>query len=182
MTLWRLQTSMDDYRRLSTTAVSLSPIYHNEPTIYHAPLRLGTTEVYIRTRLRFTSIRFQNSEPFTTTENVLKTCAETTADQELFRTGEVGGRQRCSYGLDVSKLAQRKKRLRRYWVRPLLERRPLLRQYSRSSMARTPMARLPWLIRTRFWAPTKFFRYLKKTNISGIFFYFIMKLYVLCTH
>ena len=25
-------------------------------------------------------------------------------------------------------------------------------------IARTPMARLPWLIRTRFWVPTKFFR------------------------
>ena len=34
-------------------------------------------------------------------------------------------------------------------------------QYSRTSIARTPMARLPWLIRTRFWVPTK----LKKTNI-----------------
>ena len=39
--------------------------------------------------------------------------------------------------------------------------------YSRTSMARTPMARLPWLIRTRFWVPTKFFRELKKTNIQG---------------
>ena len=31
-------------------------------------------------------------------------------------------------------------------------------KYSRTSMARTPMARLPWLIRTRFWVRTKFFR------------------------
>ena len=31
-------------------------------------------------------------------------------------------------------------------------------QYSRTSVARTPMARLPWLIRTRFWVPTKCFR------------------------
>ena len=30
--------------------------------------------------------------------------------------------------------------------------------YSRTSMARTPMAPLPWLIRTHFWVPTKFFR------------------------
>ena len=30
--------------------------------------------------------------------------------------------------------------------------------YSRTSMARTPMARLPWLFRTRFWVPTKLFR------------------------
>ena len=37
--------------------------------------------------------------------------------------------------------------------------------YSQTSIARTPMARLPWLIRTRFWVPTKFFRQLKKTNI-----------------
>ena len=31
--------------------------------------------------------------------------------------------------------------------------------YSRTSIARTPMACLPWLIRTQFWVPTKFFRY-----------------------
>ena len=31
-------------------------------------------------------------------------------------------------------------------------------EYSRTSIARTAMARLPWLIRTRFSAPTKFFR------------------------
>ena len=37
--------------------------------------------------------------------------------------------------------------------------------YSRTSIGRTPMARLPWLIRTRFWVPTKFFKQLKKTNI-----------------
>ena len=30
--------------------------------------------------------------------------------------------------------------------------------YSRTSMARTPMARLPWLIQTRFRVPMKFFR------------------------
>ena len=34
----------------------------------------------------------------------------------------------------------------------------ILRKYSRTSIARTPMARLPWLIRTHFWVPTKFFR------------------------
>ena len=27
-------------------------------------------------------------------------------------------------------------------------------------MTRTPMARLPWMIRTGFWVPTKLFRYL----------------------
>ena len=37
-------------------------------------------------------------------------------------------------------------------------RRASILTYSRPSMARTPMARLPWLIRTRFWVPTKFFR------------------------
>ena len=31
------------------------------------------------------------------------------------------------------------------------------------------MAHLPWLIRTRFWVPTKFFPYLNKTNIWGNF-------------
>ena len=41
--------------------------------------------------------------------------------------------------------------------------------YSRTSMAQTPIARLPWLIRTRFWVSTKFFRHLKKTNIYGNF-------------
>ena len=30
--------------------------------------------------------------------------------------------------------------------------------YSRTSIPRTPMARLPWLIRTRFLFPAKFFR------------------------
>ena len=38
----------------------------------------------------------------------------------------------------------------------------------RTSIARTPMAHLPWLIRTRFLIPTKFFRWLKETNIKGI--------------
>ena len=52
--------------------------------------------------------------------------------------------------------------------------------YSKISRTQTPMARLPWLIRTRFWDPTKFFRELKKTNIRIMMFffiYFIMKLY-----
>ena len=31
-------------------------------------------------------------------------------------------------------------------------------------MARTPMARLPWLTRTRFLVPMKFFQKLKKTK------------------
>ena len=37
--------------------------------------------------------------------------------------------------------------------------------YSKTSMTRTLMARLPGMIRTRFRVPTKFFRQLKKTNI-----------------
>ena len=42
-------------------------------------------------------------------------------------------------------------------------------KYSRTSIARTSMARLPWLIRTHFWVPTKFFHLLKKTNRLGFF-------------
>ena len=37
--------------------------------------------------------------------------------------------------------------------------------YSITSMARTQMARLPWIIRTLFSVPTKSFKQLKKTNI-----------------
>ena len=37
------------------------------------------------------------------------------------------------------------------------------KKYSRTSMAQ--IARLPWLIRTRFRVPTKFFRSLPRTNI-----------------
>ena len=43
----------------------------------------------------------------------------------------------------------------RFWQSPL---RHVRIQYSQTSIARTPIARLPWLIRTRFWVPTKFFR------------------------
>ena len=42
-------------------------------------------------------------------------------------------------------------------------------KYSRTSIALIPMARLPWLIRTRFWVPTKFFRQLKKKIFYGNF-------------
>ena len=46
--------------------------------------------------------------------------------------------------------------------------------YSITSMAWTRMARLSWMIRTRFSVPTKSFQKLKKTNILGyIFSYFI---------
>ena len=43
---------------------------------------------------------------FTPTENVLTTCEKTTADQELGRTREGGGRQRRSQGFDASNSAQ----------------------------------------------------------------------------
>ena len=53
-------------------------------------------------------------------------------------------------------------------------------KYSRTSMARTPMAHLPWLIRI--------FVYLRNSSDSfkkqylGEFSYFITKMYVVCTH
>ena len=42
--------------------------------------------------------------------------------------------------------------------------------YSRTLIARTPMARLPWLIRNRFLV------------FELDLFYFIMKVYAVCTH
>ena len=50
-----------------------------------------------------------------------------------------------------------------YWV---------TRSYSQASIARTSMARLPWLIRTRFWVPTKSFRQLKNTILRKIFSFY----------
>ena len=45
------------------------------------------------------------------------------------------------------------------------------------------MARLPWMIQTRFSVPTKSFQLLKKANIYlGIFSCFIMELDAVCTH
>ena len=45
-------------------------------------------------------------------------------------------------------------------------------RYSWTSVARTPMARLPWLIRIHFWVPTKFFfRSLQKHFLGEIFFF-----------
>ena len=40
----------------------------------------------------------------------------------------------------------------------LITKRFLMSSYSKISMTRTPMTHLPWLIRTRFWVPRKFFR------------------------
>ena len=42
-------------------------------------------------------------------------------------------------------------------------------KYRKPSVTRTPMARLPWLIRTRFWVHRKFLWQLKKTNSWGNF-------------
>ena len=58
-------------------------------------------------------------------------------------------------------------------------------------MTRTPMTRLPWLIRSRFFffffflVPRKFFRQLKIANILGyfrIFFQFHHEMYFVSTH
>ena len=83
----------------------------------------GATELYIRTRMRFTSIHFQNSETFTMTENVLTsiTCAKTSADQELGITGEGGGRQRCSHCLANQRNRRQRRRKRRYWAKPCFD-------------------------------------------------------------
>ena len=39
------------------------------------------------------------------------------------------------------------------------------KNYSITAMTQTPMACLPWIIRTHFLIPRKFFQNLKKTNI-----------------
>ena len=56
--------------------------------------------------------------------------------------------------------------------------------YSQTSRSPTPTARLP--CRTRFWVPRKFFRQSRKQRLSDryfkIFSYFIMQMYVVCTH
>ena len=48
-------------------------------------------------------------------------------------------------------------------------------------MARTRMARLPWMIRT-FFSPHKILPIAQENKNSGIFSYFIVELYVVCTH
>ena len=53
--------------------------------------------------------------------------------------------------------------------------------YSITSMARTRMARLPWMIRTLFSVPTILPK-AQENKYLGIFSYFIMELYVVCTH
>ena len=54
--------------------------------------------------------------------------------------------------------------------------------YSWTSLAQTPMARLPWLIWIRFWVPTNFFPIAQENKSLGKFSYSIMKLYVQRTH
>ena len=55
-------------------------------------------------------------------------------------------------------------------------------KYSITSMARTRMARLPWMIRTLFSVPTKFFQKLKKKQIFRDFFLILSWNCMLCTH
>ena len=44
------------------------------------------------------------------------------------------------------------------------------------------MAGLPWLIRTRFLVPYEILPIAQENKYLGKFSYFIMKLYVVCTH
>ena len=53
--------------------------------------------------------------------------------------------------------------------------------YSRTSIARTPMARLPWLIRTRFESLRNCSASSRKQKKKGKVPFFIMKLYVECS-
>ena len=54
--------------------------------------------------------------------------------------------------------------------------------YSITSMARTRMALLPWVIRTLFFSPYKILQIAQENKYLGIFSYFIMELYDMCTH
>ena len=56
-----------------------------------------------------------------------------------------------------------------------------LNLYSQTSIARTPMVRLPWLIRTRF-KPLRNSSDSARKQIFREVSYFITKLYVVCTH
>ena len=55
-------------------------------------------------------------------------------------------------------------------------------QYSGTSIARTPVARLSWLIRTKFFSPFEIFLITQNNKYLVKFSHFIMKLYVVCTH
>ena len=55
--------------------------------------------------------------------------------------------------------------------------------YSITSMARPRMARLPWMILTLlFLSPYKILPIAQEKKYLEIFSYFIMELYVVCTH
>ena len=49
-------------------------------------------------------------------------------------------------------------------------------------MTQTLMASLPWLIRTFFLSPYKILPIAQESKHLGKFSYFIMNLYVVCTH
>ena len=98
------------------------PIYHNEQTIFGASVRLGMTEVYISFRLRFSSIHFQNSETFSTTDKALTTCEKIATDPAI-------GRREGATDNDTVNQHNRRQLMRRM-IRPLLERRPILGHYS----------------------------------------------------
>ena len=53
--------------------------------------------------------------------------------------------------------------------------------YSRISIARTPMDRLPPLIRTRFFSPYEILPIAQENKNLGKFSHFIMKFYGVCT-
>ena len=55
-------------------------------------------------------------------------------------------------------------------------------QYNITSMARTRMARLPWMIRTLFQSLQNPSNSSRKQIFRDFFSYFIMELYVVCTH
>ena len=56
------------------------------------------------------------------------------------------------------------------------------KNYSIASMALTRIARLPWMIRTRFFSPYKILPIAQENKYLGIFSYFIMEMYVVCIH
>ena len=53
--------------------------------------------------------------------------------------------------------------------------------YSRTSMARTPMALLPWMSRTRSRVRRDFLQ-IRYTDNLGRFSTFILQMYAVCTH
>ena len=70
-----------------------------------------------------------------------------------------------------------------HWCKIVRECQPMIMKdkYSRTSMARTPMARLLWLIRT-FLSPYEILPIAQENKYLRKFSYFIVKLYDVCTH